>query len=219
MISKILSRLRVDEQKYIVVDPRMHNDSFAIEIDWEPMSTRKKVVTSSTLEDSNFAQYRFKPVRKFDIGPLILLCFFGWYIYQLRFLYLDNLHEQDQSFGIIFMIVIISNLFRMFPILVKPIVFDKTTGVYWKGWKQSWAEKFGNSVSLKDIYALQIIPKEITYRKRGSIELFELNLILKNKKRLRVIDHENLKNLSLDADKLARFLGVPLWTGIKTEEN
>ena len=43
---------------------------------------------------------------------------------------------------------------------------------------------------------------------------YELNLVLEDGSRLNVIDHGNVEAIRADAQKLAAFLGKPLWDAI-----
>jgi len=109
---------------------------------------------------------------------------------------------------IIFMIV----GWATFISFLKPIVFDKNAGFFWKGFHQPslvYSEnKRKNAVRIEEISGLQII-KEVVYGK-SSYKSYELNLILNNSERVNVVDHSNLLKLKEDAQKLSNFLGVPV---------
>lgn len=98
----------------------------------------------------------------------------------------------------------------------KPIVFSLRENLFWKGDVSPSEHIFKNekdeinSVSLSDIYSLQIIPEYIRSNK-SSFYSYELIIVLKNQKRVLVIDHGNLNSLRDDADKIGKFLNVPIW--------
>ena len=97
-----------------------------------------------------------------------------------------------------------------------PIVFDLRQGCFWKGRRQP-AQVFDkqsmkNFAQLPDIHALQIISEYCSGK--NSYYSYELNLVLKDGQRLNVVDHGNLARLREDANKLAQFLGRPLWDGL-----
>ena len=110
--------------------------------------------------------------------------------------------------SVIFMIV----GWTTFLSFLRPVVFDKNAGFFWKGFRQPslvYSEKKRkNTVRLEEIYGLQII-KEIVYGK-SSYTSYELNLVLKNSERINVVDHGNLRKIKEDAQKLSSFLGVPV---------
>lgn len=99
-----------------------------------------------------------------------------------------------------------------------PRTFDILNGCYYKGWIFSRAEK----VPIKDIYAIQVLKEYCNHRNnlnRTSRESnpffsYEINLVLKNKERVNVIDHGNREQIKKDAGKIAGFLNVPLWDAL-----
>ena len=98
-----------------------------------------------------------------------------------------------------------------------PVVFDKVRGFYWKGHRPPYeladpaARK--QATRLEQIHALQLL-SEYCRGKNNSYYSYELNLVLKDGRRLNVIDHGNLGKLRADAAALARFLGKPVWDAI-----
>jgi hypothetical protein len=102
----------------------------------------------------------------------------------------------------------------------RPIVFEKARGVFWKGWKGRDEAVENRAASqfarLDDVHALQLIGEYFTGYD-SSHYLCELNLVLRNGKRLNVVDHGNRNILSKDAETLAAFLGKPLWDATTRE--
>jgi hypothetical protein len=115
----------------------------------------------------------------------------------------------------------------------RPRVFDGQAGWYVRSRISprllSRRDKtYTHGVPFDQIYALQIICEFTKYRQRhGTIHLagkvergywsYELNLVLKNRKRINVVDHGDLGALLKDAEALASLLGVPIWQGDKVE--
>jgi hypothetical protein len=99
-----------------------------------------------------------------------------------------------------------------------PIVFDTRQGCFWKGRQrpEQAIDKrlLKNFARLEEIHALQIISEYCSGK--NSFYSYELNLVLKDGKRLNVVDHGNLASLREDANKLAQFLGRPLWDGLSS---
>lgn len=97
-----------------------------------------------------------------------------------------------------------------------PRCFDKNYGYYWKGrdepnvMRTDQADKF---VKLSDIHALQIVSEWVRGNKT-SYTSYELNLVLKDGKRINVVDHGNLKALREDARITADFLGIQVWDSV-----
>jgi hypothetical protein len=98
-----------------------------------------------------------------------------------------------------------------------PIVFDKREGYFWKGRKAPEEVFDKNAIKglthLEEIHALQLI-SEYCRGNKSSYYSYELNLVLKNGKRINVIDHGNQNKLREDAATLSRFLQKPVWDAI-----
>lgn len=114
--------------------------------------------------------------------------------------------------------------FFLFRSSTKPIVFNKTTGYFWKGRLKDNESPDQKALKeycrLTDIAALQIVAEHISGSSSSSgrsqsYRSYEINLILRNAGRLNVIDHGNRKKLMEDAEKLASYLGVPVWDGTR----
>ncbi|WP_153307605.1 hypothetical protein [Desulfospira joergensenii] len=86
---------------------------------------------------------------------------------------------------------------------LRPIVFNTDKRLYSKGFL--YTEK----VSFDEIHAIQII-SEIGREPEDSI-IYELNLVLKNKKRINVFGHPEKKTIVKDATELSQILSVPVW--------
>lgn len=98
-----------------------------------------------------------------------------------------------------------------------PIVFDKSGAFFCKG--RTMPSDVANPRSLRhyapfsEIYALQLLSERCS-SKNGSFFSHELNLVLRDKRRINVVDHGNLTQLRADAQTLAAFLDRPLWDGL-----
>lgn len=105
----------------------------------------------------------------------------------------------------------------VFAKLFKKHIFDKQTGYYWvgkKGPRQTYDfHKDKRFIELKQIHALQII-KERVQTSKGSYDSYELNLVLKDLRRINVMNYGKLNKLRTDADSLSRFLNVTVWDAI-----
>ncbi len=98
---------------------------------------------------------------------------------------------------------------------LQPKFFDTFRGVYYSHWFQitnPTSKQAEQTIPIKDIVALQILKKRVRADNRSTVS-HELNLVLKDMKRVNVIDHSKIKTMKKDALKLARRLGIPLWDG------
>ncbi len=98
-----------------------------------------------------------------------------------------------------------------------PIVFDKRNKSFWKGRKSPnmvyRKKELKTYVSLKDIHAIQLISEYISGNK-SSYYSYELNLVLKNARRINVIDHGSKTKIRENAQTLSKFLDVTVWDAI-----
>ena len=98
-----------------------------------------------------------------------------------------------------------------------PIVFDRQSEYFWKGRKipnETFDKKsIKEYAKLVDIHAIQLI-SECCRGNKSSYYSYELNLVLKDGKRVNVVDHGNHDKLCEDAEALSQFLERPVWNGI-----
>lgn len=85
---------------------------------------------------------------------------------------------------------------------MKQVFFDKNLGKF--------KNNIDRSVKIENIVSLQILNKIITSKHGLSYPCYELNLFTKNGRRVNVLNHNDLNQLTADAEKLAEFLSVEL---------
>ncbi len=200
-------------------NPFAIDDAMASEVDWKPLNKggtsfgthRVKVVESARLE--------IRPTLMAHIFPMIFIA--GGAISVATFLAAAGSYESIDFqknwlwllIGSVFSIVGIVLYFK----LTEKKNFDLEAGYYWSGDK-SPREVFDPNrgsgyVQLIEIHAIQLL-KELVRDNDGSFKSYELNLILKDKTRINVIDHGGLQSIRKDAETIGKFLGVPVWDGI-----
>lgn len=104
-----------------------------------------------------------------------------------------------------------------------PVVFDKSSGIFWVGRKQP-VQVFGNPPSksfgrIDDIYALQLILTYISTRSGDDTSSlghtyprYQINLVMKNGTRINVVNYRSSDDsLKKNANALSMFLEKPLW--------
>ncbi len=100
-----------------------------------------------------------------------------------------------------------------------PIVFDRRSCHFWKGWgnpdKMLNPETLKHFTRLGRIHALQLISEYCTCRRKSKKPYYsyELNLVLEDGSRINVVDHGDVEKLREDARTLSEFLGKPVWDG------
>lgn len=96
----------------------------------------------------------------------------------------------------------------------KPIVFDRQNGYFYRG-KPRMA--YGiidpndrSMVPLSSIHAIQVTRERVRGRNTSFVS-YEINLVLRDKTRVNVVDHGNLDVVRTDSKQLGEYLGVPVW--------
>jgi SpoVK/Ycf46/Vps4 family AAA+-type ATPase len=98
--------------------------------------------------------------------------------------------------------------------------FDKSAGVYYQGSAYQRSNLTSKAVQghLMDVHALQLLDEQVTStdsdNRASEYISYELNLVLKNGKRVSVMDHGDEKEIKRSAKQLSEFLSVPVWTKI-----
>ena len=105
-----------------------------------------------------------------------------------------------------------------FYVMNKPVVFDKDAGYFWKGRRSPRLHLMGNAskgfVRLHDIHAIQLVTEVCvsnSNKNPSSYYSYEINIVLKDARRVNIIDHGNLSHIREDAQALSTFLEVPMW--------
>lgn len=99
----------------------------------------------------------------------------------------------------------------------RPVVFDRRNGFFWKG--RTAPDEVMNRralkhfAELKEVHALQLI-SEYCSGNKSSYYSYELNLVLKDGRRINVVDHGSRNKIREDAKTLSEFLKKPVWDTI-----
>ncbi|MDZ7719884.1 MAG: hypothetical protein U5K72_13790 [Balneolaceae bacterium] len=220
MLNKIkhaLKKLSTWEPSF---DPSKFKDDIAMETQWSPLKRGGSNFQTHKLVEVNYNRLEFKSTLGAKIFSLIFLCvgltvpvFFGIKMVQET----GDLFQKDFLFILLFGLIFGSVGGWLFYSFSKPVIFDKSMSLYWKGWKapKRYMAKLkeDDSSRIGNIYALQIIP-ELVRNDNKSYVSYELNLVLKDGSRMNVVDHGSPIKLREDAKVLSEFLGVPVWDAV-----
>ena len=216
---RIIDKLRGLRREPEPFDPSHFDDPVATKTPWTPAKSG----------GANFRTHKLVQVNEWRLAfqatlGLKLFCFvfisFG--IVPLIFFLKQSDTTGNDALSSLVLILAFGLLFAviggvMLFVGLKPRVFDRSLGFYWRGYKGPGTmynpDEYAKFTSIGKIHAIQII-KERCRSKNGSYYSYELNLVLDDASRINVIDHGNGSILSDDADKLAQFLDVPVWPAI-----
>ncbi len=198
-------------------DPSKFNDALALEIDWAPLKGGGTNFRTHKLVSPNYNRMEFTSTLGAKAFSFIFIAV-GLAI--PIWIGIDSVQKTGQFFQFDFLFTLLFGLIFfgagsfLFYSYAKPVIFDKTKGMYWKGWKapKRYLAEGGekNSSRISNIHALQLIA-ELVRSKNSSYFSYELNLVLKDGARMNVIDHGNGEKIREDANVLSKFLGVPVW--------
>jgi hypothetical protein len=213
-IKKVLKKLKAWEPSF---DPSKFNDDIAMKTEWTPLKRGGSNFGTHKLIQADHSRVEFKATMGAKIFSLIFLLvgvgipvFIGMETYRSY----GSFFRSDFFFiGLIATIFFAAGSW-MYYSFSKPVIFDKTKGMFWKGWKapKRYLEMGDNESSSRigNIYALQIIPELVRSDNKNYVS-YELNLVLRDGSRMNVVDHGDLVSLREDARRVAEFLGVLIW--------
>ncbi len=195
-------------------------DSLAAEIDWFPAKSSGCKALSHILR-RNLAysdRLEFRPTGmylSFCLGSVIFGGFILWLIPMdfskvVRFETIETIPFFIGAGFIIFGII-------RFLLRCRNRIFDCDVGYYWIGKQNICGLDFPYDenttkppVSISNIHAIQLVSEKCG-SDNDRYNSYELNLVLKNGKRINVVDHADLRAIRDDAKRLADFISVPVW--------
>lgn len=216
MLTKIIQQLQRLKRSTTAPDLSRFDDPVARQTEWTPAKgggtnflTHSLVqVHSNRIEFRSSAGAQLFAAIFFMAGTAISV--FGGY----------QLYQNGISFTVEIMLpLLVGGIFAVaggwiYRSFTAPIVFDTRQGYFWKG--RTAPRHVANLDAIKElaeigeIHALQIISEHCS-GKNSSYYSYELNLVLRDSRRINVVDHGNAGRLREDCEKLSRFLGVPVW--------
>ena len=197
------------------------DDPVAQKVAWEPLVPGGTNFCTHTLKSITPKRMQFKAT----MGALL----FGWafFLAGLGTMGLSIWSKVDGTYSTstefpFWVVALVATVFLGFGCLMlwsltQPIVFDKGTGVFRRGFSspsRQQARGRNDCAPLEDIHALQIVTEVIKTVGEGrskTYSSYELNLVLNDASRINVVDHGNQTQMMQDSDSLAKFLNVPLW--------
>ncbi len=187
----------------------------AMKVDWKPLSSGGSNFKTSELKKINSTRLE---VHKSKGGFLFSALFAVIGLFAMIF----GTYVIIQDYGLSFTIlapILFGGIFAaagigMF-VFPRPRIFDRRYGWFWAGNKSLAREqdfmRLKKSARLSEIAAIQIISEYLSGSESGSYTSWEINLVSEDGQRLNVMDHGNKESIVADAQKLAEFLGVPVW--------
>lgn len=200
-------------------DPSVLDDPFAMQIDWTPLKRGGTNLRTHQLEKMNADRMEFRVAlgAKIFCGSFI---FIGLALVVAVPFYANSKFNPSLKYELLVPVFLGlgfagAGACQLYFLKV-PIVFDKQKGILWKGRNEPDEvfdrEEFKFLVEFENVHALQLI-FEASTDEAGNIQFYsyELNLVLKDGKRINLVDHGDVKKIREDAKTLSEFLDKPVW--------
>lgn len=200
-----------------VFDPSSLNDEVALKTEWVPISTATTNFGTQKLVEVSPARVEFRIRKVAFVLPGILTAAGVWIVYKGAADFFKN-GDSNLMPAILIGGGFVAVAVVLLRIWMNPRIFDKTAGRYWKGRVQpglgsTYNDK--NSCGLKEIHAIQLIKLSMrSGDSDSSSKSYELNLVLTDACRINVQCHGSLGLIRSDAERLGKFLGIPVWDAI-----
>ena len=202
------------------------NDPIAMQTEWTQNGSDDKWQQKLVHLNSNRLEFRVSRGKIAVIG-LLFFMFPVLFVIGIWSNYYEYIHQNmplvrftfdfHMFISLLFTLLMVTvSLFTFYTLYTDnyPIIFDKQMGFFWKGW--STPNKVSNKYAIKHfselekIHALQII-SVLRWGDCCEIQVYQLNLVLENGKRINVADRVNQKKLREEAGILSAFLEKPIW--------
>lgn len=216
MIEKIGEVLEESLRKRHQVDTTRFGDPFAAQVEWTPLVGGGRRLRTHDLVHRPPERWEFRPtVGIWVLSAFLVLCGVGLvtlvYVFEVD---PAGPGELDPTLvahlvGLMFVVAGLGTAY----LGSTPIVFDRELGAYWRGRLRPGAQPASHRsyTPLREIYALQIISERIYEETMADSRSYELNLVLRDGRRVHVVDHDDGERLRADAAELSRVLSVPVW--------
>lgn len=203
------------------VDPESFDDKIASQIPWSPAAKGGNTITTHRLIDVDAARIAFQASASAKAIPAVLvLAGMGL---PAAFLtgplragtFSLSLSTVPPMLGGLLLFIAAGVVWRVY---TTPIVFDKSTGYFRKGRGGPPVRGGGDPATctrLADIYAIQLVSETCYRGNERTYRSHELNLVLKNRTRINVIDHGAKETIRQSARRLAGFLRIPVWDALR----
>ncbi len=213
MFEKLVNALKARAKP--AYDPSVLNDRVAMLTEWSPLVRGGANFKTHKLVQVYQSRYEFRAglgMKAFSAVFSLMGLFFalmagGAGIFQKDFPIAVALFMS--LFGLVFVFIGIAIYWTS----SSPRVFDKEAGFYWKGRTEPNLminPEYQNCTKLTEIHAVQLISEYVSGNK-SSYTSYELNLVLKDGRRINVTDHGNYESVKRDAETIAGFLNIPVW--------
>lgn len=208
------------------IDAARFGDPLAEETEWTPLVAGGRSFRTNHLVVQSPTRFVFRP----SFGTLAvatILVLFGLALAAAGYFVEDIITEPGEfdprlAAYLLGAMFVLAGAFTWYS-LSMPIVFDRGFNAYWRGRLPSGqsvpdATRVRDFTPLQEIHALQILAEWVPDQYYDTYS-YELNLVLRDGRRVNVVDHGDLDDLRSDAAELSRLLVLPLWDATAKPED
>lgn len=197
-------------------DPTKFDDPLAMQIQWNRIGRSNSNFKARNLNEVSPGRLEYKS-SKGAMGFSLIFIIVGVIIPIWFFIsYFDSAEGiAEILFPVLFGALFVGVGYFLLKSKTNPIVFDKNSGHFWTGKEDPGTGMNNkNAVKLSDIHAVQMLSQYVRGDKR-SYYVYETNLVLKDANRVHVVSQGGSRQSSMqDAQQIANFIGVPLWSAV-----
>ncbi len=202
------------------VDAARFKDPLALQTEWKPLKSGGANFQTNTLYEIDGNRLEFKAslgMKWFSVLFIVIGLGIAMFALSNRPARMEDMWNKDFLTPLIVGLLFAFAGWAVGRASSVPVVFDKNHGYFFKGRKkpehQMDPSRLKNYAELNRIHAIQLLAEKCKGDK-STYYSYEVNLVLDDASRLNVIDHGNLAAVRADAQKLAGFLGKPVWDSI-----
>ena len=219
MIEKLTRELQALADGRVKVDPARFGDPIALQTGWTP--ARNDAAFGDKLVKVSADRWEFRASLGATLSASVFLlaglgALGGFTAYKLS----HGGLSADKNTGMPILIGLVFSLAGGFLLYngTAPVVFDKRRGFFWKGRvapdEAGAKQAVKYFAKLEDVHALQLITEVCRGPKTGTRYRYEVNLVLRDGKRVNVFVRGKKDTLRDEAKALSEFLGKPVWDAI-----
>ena len=209
-------------KRYPVLDPRYFDDPVALRTGWVPLSPGGSRYITNRLREIAPQVLSFQPTayRHYQsLVHLLALLVFGNALIASLLRDELNINRPNEWWVISALSQILVGCCVTLVLLNRSVIVDGNAAQVRLGLPSlKWLNQFPwlrrllcRSVPFAEIYSIQLLDEEVRNPREQMFWSYELNLVLRDGKRINLIDHRNQREIRWDAGDLSRMLNAPIW--------
>lgn len=201
-----INRLKLRLEQIELELGQYQNDEIFSSLSWKPnkkggygFKTKEVIIC-----DNGTIVFKTKPLIPiiYSIVTFIVFCFFYDFLADI---------SNNEFYIIPLYLIVTCSLFYYYS---RDFILDNELKYFYKGKLGKIKKNQINGkrfISFDKIHAIQILEERVR-KKNGYFYSYEINLVLKDGKRITLVDHSKLDEIKTDSEKVAKLLDIPIWS-------